>query len=190
MLYTVTLHLRWRPSKLGTWSFNLLTRRFVMNHAQVHGKLLPWRITWKRSTISYWQTGNWICAKYLRQWVYKRPPVSYPAWNIGHEEAVGALSVTSAHSGQHKQMWNYFTAVSIPFRDRRRNMEGTHQRPNNSGIRGFHSTNYEDCAIGRKCDICLYLGIFTFIWIFKINLPAVSVVELWKHVCCLHEVVT
>jgi len=59
----LTLVLRWRPSKIGLTSFNVVARRFLMSHAQVPRKRLPRRITWQNSTISYWQTAEWRYAR-------------------------------------------------------------------------------------------------------------------------------
>lgn len=59
MLYTVSLLLRWRLSKIGLTSFNVVVRRFSMSHAQVSRKRLPRTIKWLKSTISYWQTADW-----------------------------------------------------------------------------------------------------------------------------------
>ena len=56
MLCTVTLLLRWQPSKIGLTSFNVVARRFLMSHAQVPRKRLPRRTTWQKSTISYRKT--------------------------------------------------------------------------------------------------------------------------------------
>ena len=41
MLYTVTLLLQWRPSKIDLTSFNLVARRFLMSHGRVPRKRLP-----------------------------------------------------------------------------------------------------------------------------------------------------
>ena len=45
MLYTVTLLLRWRPSKIGLTSFNVVASRFLMCHARVPRNRLPRKIT-------------------------------------------------------------------------------------------------------------------------------------------------
>ena len=39
--YCVTLLLRWQPSKIGFTSFNVVARRFLMNHAQVLRTQVP-----------------------------------------------------------------------------------------------------------------------------------------------------
>ena len=41
----------------------------------------------------------------------KRLRGSYPACNIEHEEAVGAMDAAFAHSGQQAQPWDHFRAV-------------------------------------------------------------------------------
>lgn len=40
MLHSVTLLLRWRPSKIGVTSFNTVTRRYFISHSQVPPKRL------------------------------------------------------------------------------------------------------------------------------------------------------
>lgn len=76
---------------------------------------------------------------------------SYPAWNIGHEKAVGMIGATVVHSGQQAQPWDAFRAASVWrclsamrksfcvmfWPSTKHGSIGTHQRPRNSRNRGL-----------------------------------------------------
>jgi len=98
-------------------------------------KRLPRRITWQKSTFSYWSArDSWDSA-------VKRPCGLYPAWNIGHEKAVGAMGRQLQNSVWHclSTIRRSFCVVSWP--STKHGSTGTHQRPRNSRNSGLYLAN-------------------------------------------------
>lgn len=89
----------------------------------------------RKSTISNWQTAYTLC--YLISWDnrhFERPCKWYPPWNIRHENAVGALGVAFAHSGQQahclSEIQRSFFVISWP--SMKHGFTSTHHRLRNS----------------------------------------------------------
>lgn len=160
MLSTVTLLLRWRPTKIRLTSFNVIIGSLVLDEPHPG---IPKTARTKHNGRPPIESAR--DSRYL-----KSPCGSYPSWNIGHEKTVGAIGNVFAHSEQLRDHFRavfdpvqaQFEGVSVLFRDRWQGIDplvctrGQITVETVNFTRQMCSNEAKDCVIGQNGDGYLF----------------------------------